>query len=550
MKIRQLLLIIICLLCSSTLLARGLVVSGISGDVLKNVQQRLKLLEKQDDLSPFERTKLIIKNIKGAMAPFGYYSPNISVYGNRITVRLGEPVKINQIQLVINGPGKDIFSKIPKKLPIAVGDIFVSEKYEEAKQQLFDIAEQHGYLNAKVVFSKAIVNPAQHQAIILITFETGKQFYFGKIKFTNKTIYSHQFLRRFLNFHSGMPYSTKALMKLNENLSSTGYFNNVAVKPKISQSTNVPIKIHLKDKPRQNYTLGLGMGTDTGMRGRAGWQWRPVNARGHTFKALFQGSQRQNALQAQYVIPGNDPVTEQYTLTANIFQLSYPVGRANAKMLSAAKLYHQDNAQYTLSLNYLKEKYNFTDVAGQTASVLYPLMSYEFKKVQAPLFSKQGYAFTAQAIGGHDSGGSDLSFAQLSVGARAAIWLPTHTRLFLRTEFATTQTDDIYNLPLSLQTLAGGSDSIRGYHFNSIGPGKVLAVGSAEVQQEFKENWYVTAFYDIGDVFKPTKKHWRRGIGGGLMWVSPVGPLRISIAKALDQEKQPFRIIFNMGPDL
>lgn len=547
-----------CLIFFSTLLiisnayssASKYKIKGISGELYDNVDKRLQLLDKQDNLAPFERSHILKQNIVKALQPYGYYTPSIQIQGNTIIIEKGLAVTIHQINLTILGAGKPIYSKLPKKLPIEVGKIFNSEQYEDAKQQLFDIAEQHGYLNSKMITSQASVNIFSHQATIAIIFDTGQQYHFGQASFSDKTYYAKDFLARYLNFKPGMPYSTEKIMKLNEELNSSGYFSQVAVKPTINSHPTVPVHIHLRDRPAQNYTAGLGFGTDTGPRGRLGWQWRRVTPNGHTFKAMLQGSQRQSALQAQYMIPGNDPVADQYTISANIFQLTYPVGTSRAKLFNVAKVHHEDNKQYTISLNALQEVYTYTDNTSLKQHVIYPEAKFTIKKVSSPLFSKNGFVFDTKLQASHKSIGSELSFQQGQIGAKWAVWLPTQTRLFLRGDVGITNVGNISSLPLSLQLLAGGSNSVRGYHFQSIGPGKRLLVGSMEVQQSFKENWFITAFYDIGDAFNPTKLDWHRGVGGGMMWVSPVGPLRLSLAKALDDPGEPFRLIMSMGSDL
>lgn len=526
-------------------------VYGISGELLENVQLRLKLLESQDKQGLINDKQLLNKNIVKAMQPYGYFKPQITINGHTITIEKGIAVKTHQIQLIIDGPGKKIFNNVTLKFPIKLQEPFVSEDYEKTKQMLFDIAEQHGYLDARMILSKTLINPEQHQALVLIHFDTGKRYYFGHTHFSKNTFYNPNFLKRYINYRSNMPYNTGKLLKLNEHLNGSGYFQQVNVKPNINKSsTTVGVHVHLKDKPSQNYTAGLGYGTDTGIRGRLGWQWLRVTPNGHTFKALFQGSQRQNALQAEYMIPGLNPVTDQYTLSANIFQLSYPVGKSRAQQLTIAKVKHKKNQQYTFSLNALQETFNFIGSNKLTEQALYPNIKYEIKKVSSPLFSKNGFVINIQARAANKNLASSISFAQIAINAKTAIYLPSQTRLFFRSNVGLTNTNNIYQLPISLQLLAGGSESIRGYYFQSIGPGKSLVVGSAEVQQQVKKNWYITAFYDVGDAYKPLERIWHRGIGGGMMWVSPVGPLRISLARAIDAQNQPIRIVFNMGSDL
>ena len=527
------------------------IIKGISGEILKNVQVRLELLEKQDKLQLHEINHQIKKNVRSAMQPYGYFTPKVSIQGNRINIDKGLSSYIKTIQLTIVGPGKYVFTKLPYKLPIEVGAIFENKNYVQAKQQLFDIAEHHGYLSAKMTYSRATVNPKNHTVSIHLIFDTGRRYFFAKTIFSNKTFYSKKFLHRYLSYHQGQPFDNNKLLKLTEDLNSSSYFESVSVKPNINyQSHRVDVDVNLIDRPSQNYTIGLGYGTDTGVRGRLGWNWLRVTPTGHTFKALFIGSQKQNAFQAQYLIPGNNPVTEQFTISANIFQLAYPIGNSQARQLSLAKIFHHERKQYIFELDYLREKTTYLIKSAQTKNALYPNLSLELKKIDNPLFSKNGLMFKVQGKAASANIGSDLSFAQIQLETKAAIYLPTHTRLVTHGIAGYTDIDNILDLPLSLQLLAGGSDSIRGYQFQSIGPGKHQLVGSSEVQQEFKEDWYFNVFYDAGDVYKPSDFLLKQSVGLGLMWVSPVGPLRIYLAKPLSGSKRSLSIVFSMGPDL
>lgn len=520
---------------------------GITGDLKNNVLARLTLIQKNHhELSP----TILITNIKKAMAPFGFYSPMITIKKKGIRIKKGPATHINTVQIIIEGEGKEKIDQTFKNEKLIKGAIFNSEHFETVKQDLFNIAERNGYLNARMIDSKVQVYQNTHQADILLSFQTGKQYHFGKINFDEKTAYNPLFLKRYLTFTEGEPFSSEKLLQLTAALNDSVYFKNVVVNPNISKNIDVPVTIYLRDKPAQNYLAGLGYVTDTGVRARLGSQWLRVNDFGHTFQALYVGSQKQNALQAEYVIPGENPTIDQYSFSSKIFQLRYPIGNAQAQQLSAASVFQKNKRLFTISINRLEETFNYMGYDKQTKKILYPSMKIDYKKISSPLFSKQGFSVSGTIKAASKILASNIDIAQIDLTAKAAFWLPTHTRLFFRNHFGLTETPDINALPLSLQLLAGGAESIRGYHYQSIGLGKKINVHSAEIQQETVKNWYLTAFYDIGSVHKPARKSWKRGIGGGLMWVSPIGPIRLSLAKAIDETGTPFRIIFNMGPDL
>jgi len=101
---------------------------------------------------------------------------------------------------------------------------------------------------------------------------------------------------------------------------------------------------------------------------------------------------------------------------------------------------------------------------------------------------------------------------------------------------------DWYEVPSSLLFKAGGSNSLRGYAYQSIGdpdamkynlvfPAKYMATASAEYTHWFSNSWGWAAFYDVGSVTNDLSNHpLYHGVGVGARWRSPVGPIQFDIA--------------------
>jgi translocation and assembly module TamA len=94
-------------------------------------------------------------------------------------------------------------------------------------------------------------------------------------------------------------------------------------------------------------------------------------------------------------------------------------------------------------------------------------------------------------------------------------------------------------VPASLLFRAGGSNSVRGYGFQSIGnnvdgsilPTKYLVTGATEYQHWFSHNWGAAAFFDIGTATDTWgEKVFYPGVGLGVRWRSPVGPVNVDLA--------------------
>ena len=107
-------------------------------------------------------------------------------------------------------------------------------------------------------------------------------------------------------------------------------------------------------------------------------------------------------------------------------------------------------------------------------------------------------------------------------------------------------------LPSTQLFLTGGDTTVRGYAYRSIGKelangeiaaGRYLAAGSVEWQRPIVVNdkltdWESTVFLDAGAVAdKPSALRAQVGVGAGVRWKSPVGPLQIDLAYGVEVRK-------------
>lgn len=535
-------------------------ISGVTGKVLANVEQRLAELQQIKPLGELSQDELRTQIIK-AIQPYGYFNAQVTVSlinAQNVTINIfsGPQIHISSIKVELIGEGREhpLLLKTLKELPLKNGDPLLTEQYNQAKQSLINTAENLGYLHATFAKSEVLINEQASTAQIILIFNTGSLYYFGQIQF-DPTYISPELLHRYVPFHPGHPYSTEQILKLNDNLSNSGYFNSVLVKPQISDSQTVPVQLYLQPVSKYSYSIGAGYGTDTGPRGRAALHIIPVNRRGHKFNALAQGSFTQNALQAQYVIPGKNPVKDQYSLTGNFSNLNYNTGYSNAFLLSLGQLHNGHSFQRSLSVNGLYESFHYTLQPTSHQFLLYPKATFTFTKTHNLLFSPSGYNITFNGLGANKLTLSNLDFGQLSVDAKAAYWIDSlRLRLYGHTIQGITATRNINELPLSLALLLGGTDNLKAFSFNSIGPGRIISYGGLELQKETKKNWYVVGFYDVGNVYNPAPENTLYDLGVGVMWVSPIGPIKVGLAQSVTANLQRAgtnpRLVINMGPDL
>jgi translocation and assembly module TamA len=168
-----------------------------------------------------------------------------------------------------------------------------------------------------------------------------------------------------------------------------------------------------------------------------------------------------------------------------------------------------------------------------------------------------GSRLSLEVRGAHDTLVSDTTFVQTIANGKWIWSLPRGQRILVRGQVGATAKRQFAELPASVRFFAGGDSSVRGYAFDALGPvdadGKViggssLATGSFELEQPLKARWSLAFFVDSGNAFEGSRIDAKTGVGIGGRWQSPLGPIRLDLARALDIDD--WRLHVSLGPDL
>lgn len=528
-------------------------IKGIQGKTLKNVQDRLSVLQ-QDDIPLFN--KLAPENIRKAMEPFGYFKVEIqselSSHAILFTITPGPRVMVTQVDALITGEGKNDPELINylQHFPVKTGKPLSIANYNKATDNLFQIANTQGYLKAYMEKKELIINLKSYTAKIIMHLNTEPRYYFGPVEF-NKSPFAPDFLQRFVTFHDQQPFSSQELLKFQQDLGNSQYFQNVIVNPQIDQSKNylVPIQVETTPRKSQQYNFGIGYGTFTGPRFTAESNWRRVTDTGQHFNMELKLSPVLSGLGAKYFIPGKNPLTEQYTLGANLQQFTPKNGRSFSETLSGGYAETGKEWQHNVALNYLRERFTINDNPWQSSNLLYPSFTITRMKSDSLLNPHFGTSASFNVQGSSDKLLSQINFLQNNLKGKIIVSPTEKSRLIVRGELGYTVVKDLQKLPLSLQFFAGGPNSVRGYKYDSMGPGRYQTVGSIELQHRIIGNWNAAVFYDVGTANNHFNADYQHSRGAGVVYNSIIGPIKVYVARADSTRGKPLRIDFNIGPD-
>ena len=501
------------------------------------------------------------KEIRLAIEPFGYFKPEITSQLSQhndqwqavFNVEPGPLLMTTQVNTQILGEGADnpALQRLLRHFPVRIGRPLLMSKYNEAKQKLFAIASQEGYLNAKLITHTVLIDRKNYTAVITLVLDTGPRYYFGQTSFAKNPL-SEKLLQRFLPYKPGEPYSTTKIVTLQDDLNNSGYFQQASVTPLIEGNTDyqIPIDVSLTPRKSQQYLLGAGYGTDTGIRGIAAWEWRYLNDMGHRMSAGIQLSQIQTVAQAVYSIPGRHPAIDRYDITGSILQNIFPTSTSITKQIGFAAITSKGDWQHTLGLNYKISRFRFDDQSTEVSHLLLPSVTLRKLVADNTMFTKNGNRFTVNLQGASDSLLSDTNFFQVQVADKYIRTPLKNTRIILQGNLGYTAAHDYKRIPPELRFYVGGSQSMRGYNFQQLGPGRYLTSGSAEVQYQLFNKWYSGIFYEVGNAYDHFPMQLHQDVGISLTWASPVGPVQISLAKSTSEQGKPLKLQFYMGPDL
>ncbi len=353
---------------------------------------------------------------------------------------------------------------------------------------------------------------------------------------------------------------------------------------RIKRDQTIPVTVTVNASRPNSAEVGIGYGTDTGARLRSQYRRALLNEDGHSIDGNFEVSKIRQAIEARYNLPYKHPLNdtlsyfggyehETDTQTADELRLEY-----QSLTLGAERSIKPVSTgwQKTISVRYRLDQLTIGDLAQiQSASGLPFHFNSSKPREQMLLF---GYGLNKV----HTSGGLDpvsgfRQYYQIDVGSKALLsetdmaslragwrWIDSFGssnahQLISRLDLGSIVSNDFSKVPYNQRFFAGGDQSIRGYDYKSLSTvvdgyqvgGQNLAVGSLEYTYRFLPQWRGAVFVDAGNAFDDSfNDPIKVGVGLGVRWSSPIGPIRIDVGAGVSEASIPIRLHFFIGPSL
>ena len=555
--------------------APEVVVTGVDGALRDNVLAHLQIDDEACDTPPWRLRRLYREadtDIEAALQAFGYYTATLTkqlatgddCWSVTLAIDPGEPVAVRDLSVRVIGAGQNTneFRRVLDKNPLAAGQALNHADYEAYKRQFTAVADRRGYFDGRFVISRIDVYPDELAADITIAFDTGERYVFGDVTFEQDVV-RPELAQGYIDFDAGEPYDSRRITKLYESLLSTGYFYGVDIRttPNGAPDYDVDVAIRMNAAKHRSYTGGLGFGTDTGIKVRAGFHHRRLNRKGHQFEINGSWSDVIAEAGAIYRLPMNDPRNNWLQFDTG-FKREDNASSDSETWKIGTKMFRRQTVNWLLTyfLDFGYEEW-VVGVDEGTSRMLIPGVSWEHSMESGPPRPLTGIKASLSISGAAEALLSDTTFGQARAYGKFVHPLWPGGRGLGRAELGYTLKSEFDDLPASVRFFAGGDVSVRGYEYKSLGPkdefglvvgGEHQAVFSYEVDQLIRENWSVAAFVDAGNAFNSFEDlDFKVGVGAGIRWFSLLGPIRVDFAVPLaDDAADSWRIHITLGPDL
>jgi len=454
-------------------------------------------------------------------------------------------------------------SQIKNEIPLKPDKIFKSEDYEESKAKIKKMLGNHGYPFAEAI-GRARVDLNDNTAAVTFDMKPGELFYFGKLNISGyENFLDPTVIQRAMTFRPGQPYSTEKIDESRSNLFDLNVFKTAVVNTGEPDTTHktVPIDISVKPRDKQSVSLGVGYGTEDGLRLQGGWAYRNLTGYADRISITAKRSDLKETIFGEYQYPyflssrnnlvadsGFEREKSDYYTLRNVY--------TRVNILRKLRQYWTANVGYNLEANrpedikvgYVDEDINdFNDENFRVSSVL---IGIDRSTLNDQLNPSRGTVLSFSFENASDNIGSEISY--LKPVAEAKIFIPVMPKLVFaeRARFIAIEgISGTKDIPIYKQLFLGGSKTVRGYGYQKMGVinddnelvsvgGQSSFVANSEMRFPLYKDFSGVAFLDMGvmdtEAFKYEFDNMRYTCGLGLRYETVIGPIQLDVGYKLN----------------
>lgn len=521
-----------------------------------------------------------------------------------INVSEGEKFTVSDFRLAGEMPIPE--EELKALVTLKPGDVFSREKLNESAKKMSERLGNDGYAFANVNAVPEI-DKEKRSASFTFLVDPGRKVYVRRINVTGNTKTKDEVVRREMRQMEGGWYAADKLTRSRERVERLGFFKETTVEtPPVPGTTDqVDVNVNVEEMPTGNILLGAGFSSSDGIVLSGSISQNNLFGTGNRLAVQINSGSVNTVYSLSFTNPyftkdgislgydlfrrktdtsELDDVADYDTDTAGLgFRFGIPIAEKETITFGptfertkltlhteAPDVYYRHAGQYASDC---AAQVGVTPKTGckSTTDNLRLDVSWARDSRDSLLYPTKGSLQRVSLEVGTPVG--DLNYYKLNYQYQWLTPLSNSVSLMLNGELGLGGGYGGKDLPLFRNYFGGGMSSVRGFESGALGPkardaagdifsigGDKRVIGNAELLFPMPgmgndRSVRLSAFLDIGAVAGPDDYRgryekisdtdaWRYSAGLAVTWLSPMGPLKLSLAKPINAEDDETEEVF------
>jgi len=524
-------------------------------EVRKLLQSHLEIDDVADPPAEAAFERRMQREVGRLLATEGYFSPQVALrrQGDDLVLAVdpGARALIGSVHIDIAGViDAARRQELVDGWKLKVGQPFRQADWDDAKESLLASLLAVEHAGARLQQSSAEVDPEALRVDLRVVADAGPRYRFGELQISGLQRYHPELVARFnRSVKPGDDYREDRLLALQAALQNTPYFSSVSVSLQRSDAdgeaaaandgwVTAAVLVQLRERAPYQVTLGVGYSTNTGARVEAAYRSSDFLGRAWQLQTGVRIEQLRQSGFADVFFPPDEQqrrdgvgTVVEHSDIENLDLERFAVGAMRVQKLGSV--------EQQLGINWQNERQAPQGAPATTNQALTLQGGWTWRHAVDPLDPAEGLSLQFQIGGGSKHLLSDQSFVRTYLRYSQGVPLGARDALLFRGELGATFAESSQGIPQDFLFRTGGSNSVRGYPYLSLGVpqgsaivgGRYLVTLSGEYTHWLTPNWGAAAFIDAGNAVDDLQAmSLAVGYGVGARWRSPAGPIGIDLA--------------------
>ncbi|MFM0212896.1 outer membrane protein assembly factor BamA [Paraburkholderia sediminicola] len=481
-----------------------------------------------------------------------------------VTLHEGEPYTISSIKLAGNLLNRE--AELAQLIKIKPGERFSAEKLQTTTKAIVDKLGEYGYAFA-TVNAQPQIDQEHHKVDLTLQVDPSRRVYVRHINVVGNTRTRDEVVRREMRQLESSWFDSNRLALSKDRVNRLGYFTDVDVTtvPVEGSPDQVDVDVKVTEKPTGAITLGAGYSSTDKVVLSAGVSQDNVFGSGTSLALNVNTAKTYRTLTVTqtdpyFTVDGIKRITDVYYRTTyplyNFNDTSFRIITVGADLKFGIPFSEADTVYFGVGLEQNRldidssTPQSYKDYVAEFGHVVnnVPLtVGWARDDRDSALVPSRGYYFQSNGEVGTPLGGTQYYKADVQAQYYYSFARGFILGLNLQGGYGNGFAGKAY--PIFKNYYAGGIGSVRGYEAGSLGPtdqttgdpigGSRMVVANVEMTVPLPGTGWdrtlrVFTFMDAGNVWgnegnSTGANGLRYSYGAGLEWISPIGPLKLSL---------------------